>query len=249
MEERKTTVLLKDGTQIEGSGSIQNLIVMCDTQEAAEELWGKWTEENLEGAKVDGLEIQGLIKSNDYKFIDQRGDEYQLILQARQLTASEREIKRVGNVVDAMAGGGDTETEQILAAQQTRRFMQLQVDAAALPDEQAMEVADLYEEWQPNKAYKQGKILKHGKNADGETQLYRVNQDHTSSSEWIPGTEEALYKAIGFTESGVPIWTQPLGAHDAYDLGDEVSHKGKIWISDYDANTWEPGVFGWHEKE
>ena len=153
MEERKTTVLLKDGTQIEGSGSIQNLIVMCDSQEAAEELWSKWTEENLEGAKVDGHEIQGLVKSNDYKFIDQRGDKYQLILQARQLTASEREIKRVGNVVDAMAGGGDTETEQILAAQQTRRFMQLQVDAAALPDEQAMEVADLYEEWQPDKAY------------------------------------------------------------------------------------------------
>ena len=178
MEERKTTVLLKDGTQIEGSGSIQNLIVMCDSQEAAEELWGKWTEENLEGAKVDGLEIQGLVKSNDYKFIDQRGDKYQLILQARQLTASEREIKRVGNVVDAMAGGGDPEMEQILAAQQTRRFMQLQVDAAALPDEQAMEVADLYEEWQPDKAYKQGKILKYGKNADGETQLYRVNQEY-----------------------------------------------------------------------
>ena len=92
-------------------------------------------------------------------------------------------------------------------------------------------------------------VLKYGKNADGETQLYRANQDHTSSSEWIPGTEEALYKAIGFTESGVAIWTQPLGAHDAYDLGDEVSHNGKIWISDYDANTWEPGVFGWHEKE
>lgn len=158
----------------------------------------------------------------------------------------EVEVENLGNAVKAMIGGDAIKEETAL---QINRFLQLQVEAATLPDEQAMEVADLYEEWQPDKAYKQGKILKYGKNADGETQLYRVNQDHTSSSEWIPGTAEALYKAIGFTESGVAIWTQPLGAHDAYDLGDEASHNGKIWISDYDANTWEPGVFGWHEKE
>ncbi|NLL92503.1 MAG: hypothetical protein GX222_08880 [Ruminococcaceae bacterium] len=44
-----------------------------------------------------------------------------------------------------------------------------------------------------------------------------------------------------------PAWIQPLGAHDAYSKGSKVSHKGKNWISNIDANVWEPGVTGWTE--
>ena len=45
-----------------------------------------------------------------------------------------------------------------------------------------------------------------------------------------------------------PEWSQPLGAHDAYSKGDQVSHNGKHWISTADANVWEPGVYGWEEQ-
>lgn len=44
-----------------------------------------------------------------------------------------------------------------------------------------------------------------------------------------------------------PAWVQPTGAHDAYNIGARVSHKDKHWTSDYDANVWEPGVYGWTE--
>ena len=44
-----------------------------------------------------------------------------------------------------------------------------------------------------------------------------------------------------------PEWSQPLGAHDAYSKGAKVSHNGKHWISDLDANVWEPGQYGWTE--
>ena len=44
-----------------------------------------------------------------------------------------------------------------------------------------------------------------------------------------------------------PEWVQPQGGTDAYPMGAKVSHGGKHWISDYDNNVWEPGVFGWHE--
>jgi hypothetical protein len=27
----------------------------------------------------------------------------------------------------------------------------------------------------------------------------------------------------------------------------KVSHNDKHWVSDYDNNVWEPGVFGWTE--
>ena len=158
---------------------------------------------------------------------------------------AEKKLEELNGVVGAMLGGSARET----AALQVSRFMQLQVQAASLSDEQAMEVADLYEEWMPNKAYEADKILKYGKNANGETQLYRVIQNHTSQADWLPDQTASLYKAIGFDASGVPIWTQPLGAHDAWNKGDEVSHKGKLWISDIDANTYEPGVYGWTEKK
>lgn len=46
-------------------------------------------------------------------------------------------------------------------------------------------------------------------------------------------------------QQGYPAWVQPTGAHDAYALGFIVTHKGQNWRSNYAANVWEPGVFGW----
>lgn len=54
---------------------------------------------------------------------------------------------------------------------------------------------------------------------------------------------EALKKQL----YGVPEWIQPTGAHDAYSIGAEVTHGGKVWVSDVGGNVWEPGVYGWTE--
>ena len=43
-------------------------------------------------------------------------------------------------------------------------------------------------------------------------------------------------------------WVQPTGTQDAYNMGDQVTHNGATWTSTVDANTWEPGVFGWSEN-
>ena len=132
-------------------------------------------------------------------------------------------------------------------AKQMNRFFQIMAQQMTLDEETSMEIADLYEAWEVNKAYSVGKIVKHGVNADGETQLYSVIQAHTSQTDWKPDATPSLYKKIGFTDSGVAIWTQPLGASDAYAKGDKVSYDGKLWESDVDANVWQPGVYGWHE--
>ncbi len=135
-----------------------------------------------------------------------------------------------------------------LLAKQFNRFMQMQVQSANLDDDKAMEVADLYPAWKTKTWYAVDRILKHGVNADNETQLYKVIQAHTSQDDWTPDTTPSLYKAIGFTDSGVSIWTQPLGADDSYAKGDDVSHNGELWTSDVDGNVWEPGVYGWTQK-
>ena len=138
--------------------------------------------------------------------------------------------------------------DKVFKAKQLRRALQLW--AATLTDESTMmEIADIYPKWNGNsKSYKTGDIFSYGVNADGETQLYSVLQGHTSQPDWTPDTASSLYKKVGFTDSGVNIWTQPLGATDAYNMGDEVSHNGQIWTSDLDGNVWEPGVYGWTIK-
>lgn len=137
---------------------------------------------------------------------------------------------------------------KIFLAQQMNRFVQMSVQSANLTDEQAMQIADLYPDWAAMKAYAADEIVKFGVNADGETQLYKVIQAHTSQADWTPDTAASLYKKIGFTDDGVSIWTQPLGATDAYMKGDVVSFENQLWISTADNNVWQPGVYGWEIK-
>lgn len=132
------------------------------------------------------------------------------------------------------------------AMEQLRKAIQM--FAATLTDEQAMEIATVYSVYEVGKNYKSGEMFTYGVNNVGDPQLYRVVSDHTSQADWIPSATPALYTPIGLTEEGYTIWSQPSGAHDAFNAGDEVEHNGEIWVSDIDSNVWEPGVYGWTKK-
>lgn len=43
-----------------------------------------------------------------------------------------------------------------------------------------------------------------------------------------------------------PRWGKPKET-EPYKKGDRVTHKGKIWRSQVDRNTREPGEYGWEE--
>lgn len=81
---------------------------------------------------------------------------------------------------------------------------------------------------------------------EGE-ELYKCLQAHTSQETWKPSVSPSLWVRIDDPAQEWPEWVQPQGSTDAYPTGAKVSHNGKHWISDYDNNIWEPGVFGWHE--
>ena len=123
--------------------------------------------------------------------------------------------------------------------------------AASLTDEQAMEVATIYDAWVPNMAYAEGKILTYGENGVGDPQLYRVAQGHTSQADWTPDKTPALYVAIGLDDAGYPVWSQPTGAHDAYTKGDVVDFNGTLYRSLIDGNTYSPEEYpaGWEEYQ
>lgn len=117
-----------------------------------------------------------------------------------------------------------------------------------LTEEEAVEVADLYKEWKPGVKYEvvEGKtaLLKYGE-VNGVTQLYKVIQTHTSQSDWLPSETPSLYTNISFTEEGYENWKQPLGEHDAYQMGDIVFFEGKLYKSTVSSNVWNPLEHGW----
>lgn len=109
----------------------------------------------------------------------------------------------------------------------------------AIDEVTASEHSACFAEWSENCAYTVGNIRRYGE------ELYKCVQAHTSQGDWTPNVTASLWKKIGDPAEEWPEWSQPVGAHDAYMMGDKVSHNGQHWISQYDNNTWEPSVFGW----
>lgn len=137
---------------------------------------------------------------------------------------------------------------RLQAAEQLRKALQL--FAATLDETTALEVATVYPAYAVGKAYKTGEYITYGTNAVGDPQLYKVVQDHTSAAEWAPDATPSLYTAIGLTEEGYPVWSQPTGAHDAYNTGDIVDYNGTLYVSLIDGNVYAPDAYpaGWEVK-
>lgn len=105
----------------------------------------------------------------------------------------------------------------------------------------ASEHTELFAPWACPVAYKTGNIReRNGK-------LYKCLQDHTSQETWTPEDSPSLWVGISDPAEEWPEWSQPVGSTDAYAKGAKVSHNGKHWTSNVDANVWEPGVYGWTE--
>lgn len=123
----------------------------------------------------------------------------------------------------------------------------LQMFAQTLTSEEAMEIATLYPPYEVGKKYAQGEFVTYGKNEVGDPQLYKVVQTHTSQADWAPDATPSLYDAIGLDDKGYPVWSQPTGAHDAYNTGDVVNYNGALYKSLIDGNTYAPDAYpaGW----
>ncbi len=133
------------------------------------------------------------------------------------------------------------------AAEQLRRALQMFVET--LTDERCMEIACVLPAYQVGKAYAIGDRFTYGENGVGDPQIYKVVQPHTSAEEWKPSETASLYTPIGIAPSGYDEWSQPTGAHDAYNTGDIVDYNGTLYISTVDGNVYAPGVVAgqWEE--
>lgn len=113
--------------------------------------------------------------------------------------------------------------------------------AQNLLDEDALEAVQLFPLWKTDVEYTVGQRVRYNE------VLYSVLTAHTSQADWTPEAAPSLFAKVLIPEENViPEWEQP-DSTNYYKLGDKVRHNGKIWVSDYEVNTWEPGVFGWTE--
>lgn len=134
--------------------------------------------------------------------------------------------------------------EQAMAIREAMDFA-----GATLSDENALVCVHLYRPWAVGVSYNVGDFLTYGENSVGDPQLYKVVQAHTSQADWLPDSVPALYDAIGLDENGYPVWSQPTGAHDAYNIGDIVDYNGVLYESLINGNVYSPGTYpaGWRE--
>ena len=119
--------------------------------------------------------------------------------------------------------------------------------SVSLPDEDAVDAVELFENWKPGKDYIVGKRIRY------IDKLYKVNQDHTSQSDWTPDITPALYTEVA-KPGEIPVWRQPTGAQDAYNTGDRVhfpTASDPVYESTVDNNVWSPADYpqGWQLVE
>ena len=119
--------------------------------------------------------------------------------------------------------------------------------SVSLPDEDAIEAVELFENWKPGQDYIVGKRIRY------IDKLYKVNQAHTSQSDWTPDITPALYTEVA-KPGEIPVWRQPTGAQDAYNTGDKVhfpTASDPVYESTVDNNVWSPADYpqGWQLVE
>lgn len=113
----------------------------------------------------------------------------------------------------------------------------IETAASTMTDATALTAVELFPMWTVGKAYAVSD------RAQYNGTLYKCIQAHTSQSDWTPDAAPALWKTVSVDE--YPEWVQPIGAHDAYNIGDKVTYNGQHYVCTSDANVYAPDVYGW----
>ena len=166
-----------------------------------------------------------------------------LLTEWRRFTvANENFAKTVKMAKIKWKSKSETEREQkereTLQKQKEQSTLAIKLIAPTLSDEDLTQIPLLFDEWAAGVDYVADNVVRF------EDILYRVITSHRSQSDWPPSDVPALYKIIE-APGEIGPWRQPLGEHDAYQMGDKVTHKEQTWVSTADNNVWEPGVHGW----
>ena len=112
--------------------------------------------------------------------------------------------------------------------------------AAMLSDNEALETPELFPRWLEDAAYSIDDRVRY------EDVLYKCLIAHNSQPQWTPTAAPSLWTEVLVINDQILEWKQP-DSTNPYMKGDKVLHNEKTWESDIDNNVWEPGIYGWTE--
>lgn len=167
--------------------------------------------------------------------------------------ASEEQVNNVKESIDALFSLSEKMlTPKEKAEEEKEKLIDIINDKTT--DEEKLQFKDIYDEWKPNIELKMDTILRRNDT------LYRVIKNLGAGNnldiyppESTPSLYEDLSKKTPQADGTPPQWVQPLGAHDAYKLGDIVQDEGFVWectqgipgSNNTTINTWKPAQYGW----
>lgn len=116
-----------------------------------------------------------------------------------------------------------------------------------ITEEKHMKCKDLHNGWSPGIKFIPGDRPENYTIYNGEIYKFIGTEEHVAVEEFNPERANYLYVKVTNQVTDWAEWVQPHGYDDAYSLNSKVSHNGKRWISEMDANVYEPGTYGWKE--
>lgn len=132
-----------------------------------------------------------------------------------------------------------------LSAQDTEKALEmLGVSFNDLTDEQALQVQNVFPDWQVDVQYLVGQRVLYN------NILFKVITQHKSQADWMPPVAPSLFARVLVGEQEILPWEQP-DSTNPYMIGDKVVFDGKIYISLIDNNVWSPADYpaGWEVVE
>lgn len=204
---------------------------------------------------VSQWEVEGAVRARFLRKLEANTEKAIRSLEANMATVSKKvdegmaDASKRADEAASVAGEAKQAAEQAQAAANpqvvTFASIALPSMAAGITDEQAIAISTLWPEWSADSVqYKVDDVVKYSGH------LYRCEQAHTSQADWTPDAAASLWSKIDIAGDGVDVWTQPTGAHNAYNTGDRVHYPtadDPIYVSLIDGNTWAPDAYpaGW----
>jgi len=143
---------------------------------------------------------------------------------------------------EIMAQAKIAQEEALMAINNSKLLSEIQ----EFEDEDALQNQSAYPLWEANIYVSVGE-KRQDLDANNELKLYKCVQAHTTQSDWRPKDTPALWVEVA-PDGVIPVWVQPQGAHDAYQIDDLVhfpTAEDAVYRNTVANNVYAPDVYGW----
>lgn len=143
---------------------------------------------------------------------------------------------------EVMAQAQMAQEEALMAIKNSKILAEIQ----EFGDEDALQNQSAYPLWEADIYVSVGE-KRQDLDVNNELKLFKCVQAHTTQSDWRPKDTPALWVEVA-PDGVIPIWVQPQGAHDAYQIDDLVhfpTESDPVYRNTVASNVYAPNVYGW----